>query len=462
MNYTGLQYKTRGNVNPQGRPRIYFCCHEADFEQTFESITEEILKITTYAAFWYYDPANGIPDGELFISDLGLMQLFVIPVTAKFLERGCRARAVEMQFAIDHHIPVLPLMLDPGLERDFNHICGDLQILDRSAGQKDPTEIPYKEKLTKFLGDVLIPDQLAKKVREAFDTHIFLSYRKKDRIHAQQIMRQIHASESCQDIAIWYDEFLIPGENFNDSIAAVMDKCDLLALVVTPNLLENPNYIMTTEYPMFHQSGKPILPIEALATDNEKLSQLYKGIRSPLPPDQAILQMTGMISNDTTRINETVRNRADRSNYSDFVAMHNFLIGLAFLYGIEVEVDKDRALKLILSSAEAGIMAACKKLADMYINGEAVAHSYESAIVWQKKLVDLLQDSFDEEPTENNLNYLIPEARKLSMLYLAAGDTASAEETNTFMQDCVLRAQSPEDSSNLRNQALYYKNLGDI
>ena len=44
------------------------------------------------------------------------------------------------------------------------------------------------------------------------------------------------------------DEFLVPGENFNDAIYKAMEKSELFAMVVTPSLLENPNYVISIEY----------------------------------------------------------------------------------------------------------------------------------------------------------------------------------------------------------------------
>ena len=40
-----LQYKTRGMSNPKGKPRVYFCCHEADFDAYFEGISKELLEL---------------------------------------------------------------------------------------------------------------------------------------------------------------------------------------------------------------------------------------------------------------------------------------------------------------------------------------------------------------------------------------------------------------------------------
>ena len=48
-----LQYKTRRNVSPKGKPRVYFACYGDDFKY-FDSISEEILKIND-CAIWFLD-----------------------------------------------------------------------------------------------------------------------------------------------------------------------------------------------------------------------------------------------------------------------------------------------------------------------------------------------------------------------------------------------------------------------
>lgn len=111
-----LNYKTRGNSNPQGKPRVYFCCHNDDFEKFFESISDEILSLQN-CSVWYKDD-NDYMNEELLV-DLKEMQLFVMPVTTKLLCTENDALDVEFKFAVENHIPVLPLMQHKGLEQKF-------------------------------------------------------------------------------------------------------------------------------------------------------------------------------------------------------------------------------------------------------------------------------------------------------------------------------------------------------
>ena len=223
-------------------------------------------------AIWYRG-SDAVVD-DLFFVDLEQMQLFVMPVTTNLLCTANDALNIDFKFAMEHHIPVLPLMQEPGLEELFNKKCGELQFLDKN--KIDETAISYEEKLEKYLSSVLIGDELAEKIRAAFDAYVFLSYRKKDRKYAQELMRLIHKNDFCRDIAIWYDEFLTIGENFNDSIKDALQKSGLFVLAVTPNLVNETNYIMTTEYPMAYDAGKPILPAELVPTDREQLFENTK------------------------------------------------------------------------------------------------------------------------------------------------------------------------------------------
>lgn len=96
-----------------------------------------------------------------------------------------------MHIAI-HYYYASQLLTCQGLSRAFYN----------NPNSHDTTEISYEEKLKKFLESVLISDEMAKRVRGAFDAYIFLSYRKKDRRYANELMRIIHAKPEYRDIAI--------------------------------------------------------------------------------------------------------------------------------------------------------------------------------------------------------------------------------------------------------------------
>ncbi|MBO5914184.1 MAG: hypothetical protein J6Q72_02455, partial [Clostridia bacterium] len=187
-------------------PKVYFSCHKDDFDRYFKAISDEITKGRNCAVF--YDADYDGDRGEKFYFDLSQMNLFVMPITTRLLTKPNRALGEELAIAIAKKIPVLPLMQESGLEELYKEKFGDLQFLDKNSHELGA--ISYEEKLDKYLSSILLNDETIKRIREEFDAQIFLSYRKKDRIHANRLMRLIHKNDFCRDIAIWYDEFLTP------------------------------------------------------------------------------------------------------------------------------------------------------------------------------------------------------------------------------------------------------------
>lgn len=367
-----MQYITRGNSDPRGKQRVYFAAHPDELSALLPSIGAEILT-SQNCAVWYDDLVRTIDARRE--QELREMQLFVIPVTLRLLTTDNAVLSAEYPFALAQHIPVLPLMQENGLEELFKNRMGSLQYLNKN--HHDPSEAPYEEKLKKYLDAVLIGDELAKKVRAAFDAYIFLSYRKKDRAQAQTLMRLIHENDFARDIAIWYDEYLTPGENFNQAIRDALNKSSLFTLAVTPSLLEDNNYIQRIEYPEAVAADKAIVPVELTKTDRAALEQRYRNI-PPCTPSQDRQALSAAfltaLHSLTLRENDTPE--------------HNYFIALAYLNGIDVERDPKRALSLLTDCAEAGLPDAMEKLVEVYRNGLGAERDYREAIAWQKRLTD--------------------------------------------------------------------------
>ena len=408
-----LKYKTRGDSHPMGKRKIYFACHPDDFCRYFGEITDDIFE-TQNCAVYYSDLEQEYTVEEL-VSYLSEIQVLVVPITKKLLTEETRVMDVEIPYALKRHIPILPLMQEAMLDELFREKFGDLQYLDKNI--QDNTSISFTEKLKKYLDAILVSDDTAKKVRAAFDAYIFLSYRKKDRKYAQDLMRMIHKNDFCRDIAIWYDEFLSPGENFNNAISDALNKSELFTLVVTPNLVNEENYIMRVEYPYARMAEKTILPVEMVETDRGALEENYEGI--PVCADANEATLSDALMKSLSRI-------ALEENNND--PQHNFFIGLAYLSGIDVEVDYDRATELITGAAERGCEAAVRKLISMYGNGEGVALSRDKEIEWTRRLIDLYKDEFKKESNMTNLMKVHGSLLDLVLLLFNQNDLSQAVE----------------------------------
>ncbi len=473
-----FKFFTNGNSNPQGKPRVYVTAHPDDYELYLEEISKNILKRQNCAVF-YLPPDADYRENENYELDLAEMQLFVIPVTEKLLKEPCRAMDVDVPLAISNHIPVLPIMEKDGLEELYAAKFGNLQYLDHVT--KDKTAIGFDEKLTAFLDSVVVGDELSEKVRAAFDAYIFLSYRKKDRAYAQELMKLIHRNDFCRDIAIWYDEFLTPGEDFSDAIEAAMKKSDLFALAVTPNLINEENYVHTVEYPKARELKKTILPAELQPTDHVVLKELYKEIpetvemenneafedrlrrdlitairnKKDMPSYQRLSRKLNGLSDQTEVQDE--RQKEDLKERKGFLQRlkqkwqkvavteqfnepeHNFFIGLAYLSGIDVEVNKERAVELISSAADAGVYEAAKKMVSMCQNGDGMERSYTKSAEWKKKQVEILRERIETKPDAEEIHILLQDMLELGDLL--QGELLLWEDSYAVFSECISLAE---------------------
>ncbi len=394
--YKGLSYRLLGNPNPHGRSRIFFLSCKEDREQYFEEVCADIFESQGSAVIWYASEESGDLDCPEYYRDLQEMNLFVVVVTEKFLKAVAAGEMMEFFLAKKNRIPILPLVQDPSLLQNFNRLCGEYQTLCKNA-PFDPTAIPYKEKLREFLETTLFPENLMGEIRNAFDAYIFLSYRKKDRFYAQDVMRKIHASDRLRRLAIWYDEYLVPGENFNESIEAALHKSELFVLVVTPNIVNEENYVKNVEYPRAVELSKKIIPVEEVATDREKLTAQYPSIPSVKPAEEA------------TELTEYLSDLASELSKGEPMddARRAYLLGLSYQLGIDVEKDPDYALKMFDLAMQGGSEEAYRHVVSMYWNGHFVEKDLNKAQNLQLQLIHLLEERLSAlEKSGEDFEYL--------------------------------------------------------
>ena len=452
---TKLLFKTKGNSEPGKKPRVYFSCLPEDFEETFEAVCQDIFKTQDCIIFYKEDMGDELPE-ETKETDLGRMNLFIFPVTFQMLRDENAPVGRELAYANRERKPVLPIMFEKSVSQTvlefYGNRFGERQYLSKFS--TDSTEISYEEKLKKYLESTLISDEMAERIRKAFDAYVFLSYRKKDRKYANELMRLIHADPTCRAIAIWFDEFLTPGESFNDSIAKALHDSKMVALLVTPSLLENDakgnkNYVQRVEYPNARHSGKPILPTEKVFTDREALAADYEDL-----PEIVDANNEKCFHEEFLKAMGDVARRED-----DGDPMHDFLIGLAYLEGIDVEVNVGYGAELMTSAAESGLPEAMEKLYYMYKDGSNVPVSYQKSREWAEKLYHYyLARGGEEDP--QTLRWM----DLLTISCIRDGDFARATE---FAEKCyqirrkVLGEEHPDTLAALTDLGYSHEKLGD-
>lgn len=435
-----FSYRTRANSSPQSKQKVFFTCEPADFDAFFEKISVSILKCVD-CAIWYKDD----DDYEDIETDLGGMNAFIIPVTTKLLTTRNRTISVDLPFALNHHIPVLPLLMEKDLDDVYQKVFGDLHYLDLHGNEK--TEQGFHDKCRSYIQTILLNTSIIDRVKQAFDAYVFISYRKKDRKHAHDLMRLIHDNSFCRAIAVWYDEYLIPGENFNEAIEKALHNCELFSLVVTPNLYIEQNYVQSVEYPLAKKEGKPILSVEMQATDKEKLSKCYTGIGYPVAQD-----------NITKVLLELLGDIAKQENEND--QEHNYYIGLAYLKGIDVERNSERGLELIITAAQSGVYEAIRTLVDVYESGDGVKKNPSQAIKWQRVFVEKCLNRLSN-PTIMNCEEYLNSLMHLGDLYMSIEKPQNAEPIYCAFYECSVKFKTV-DISLSKYELLSIEKLGDV
>lgn len=399
-------------VEIKNKPRVYFTCHPDDFVDKFSGICDDVFDALDCLIFFSDNPEQVIPQEDKAVT-LQNQNLFIVAVTRKFLTEPNYARDFDIKFAVKEHIPILPIIMEEGIEELYSkseELVG-MQYLNYCSC--DYTEVPYKEKLKKYLESFKSWEDIYSKIHSAFDGYAFLSYRKKDRNEANKLIKLIHKSPDFRGLAIWYDEFLTLGEIFDENIMNKLTNCNLFLLLVTPNTVEKiidengveqENYVVSIELPTINQINEErvknkeeaigFLPVKMGCVEATVESELKKyGV-----PDVLFVREQESFFERLGEVTQGLK-----INIKDMNPERLFFIGLAYLYGVDVEVDRAYALENIESSAKQGNSNAIKKLIEMYSKGEAVEVDKEKEEFWLLKLIELYEKKYEDDPQIDNL-----------------------------------------------------------
>lgn len=330
--------------------KIWVIGRDDAFTKCFNEVSAE-MKYFIRCKFFHHLQWDTIEE-KLF--DLQQMQLFLVLVTKQLLKDHDADVAEEIAFAQKEGIPMLPILLESGLDELYRKKFGRCQYLDRVT--QDETAVPYLVKLRNYLQKTLVSDDLANAIQDDFDAHVFLSYRKKDRFWANRLLYKIHMNEIFRDVGFFYDEFLNPGEDFEETLMGEIRKCQLFTLLVTPSIIDKGNYVREWEYKKALEYNKPLLPVEAIYTKRKKLVE--NGFVD-IPICVSLEDNHGL----AVAFQEGLKGVALRQNTSP---RHEFLMGLAYINGIGVEIDRYRGFQLVTEAALHGEKLAIAFLKNRY------------------------------------------------------------------------------------------------
>jgi hypothetical protein len=114
-----IKIETKNQSDIGKKPRVWFTCHPEDFEKYFRKICDDLFA-THDCAVYYTEDMTEIIAPEDMGTDLGRNNLLIVPVTFKLLTTPNRAMDVDIPYAKQAHIPVLPFMMESGIDVEVN------------------------------------------------------------------------------------------------------------------------------------------------------------------------------------------------------------------------------------------------------------------------------------------------------------------------------------------------------
>ena len=374
--------KAKGNRIPKQSQRIFICYDYQSFSD-LGIIVDDLLSADTSVECVVSYLESKDADYELLQNEILENRLLVVVLTSNFIQSiGLNSIPIEYTIAVDHNIPILPIAIYEGLLPDFTRLIGSVHGIARD-------DVDYKVKLKSQLELFLASDEMLAEIKaKAFTANIFLSYRKKDIIEARRFMQQFHDLSGLESVSIWYDNFLTAGRDFDAEIEESIVQSDTFVLLVTPNLATEGNYVQLKEYPFACHNNKEILAVESLITDQEKFASLFP--KTPKPINLSNHEF--LLKAFKTKLYQNKKEKfADQES--------SYFLGQAYLKGIGVERDIDRAIRLfesITTNGDQYSFLAANQLSEIFENGFCVIIDYAKALKWRNQTEQLAINLFGE------------------------------------------------------------------
>ena len=298
-------------------------------------------------------------------------ELVVPIITKNFLSGDDKVCRKELSFAIASEKNILPIVIGDIDESIFNNEFGEHHLLYIEDSL-------FKEKLNHYINEFFDPYMLVSESpwggQLPSNPSIFLSYRKKDYHKGLEILQTIHGIVGFEVLTVWFDQFLIPGENFNDLINEKLMDAEFVVMCITKNSLEEDNYVSKIEYPLAKKLGKEILPVVVEEVDVDLLEKLYPEI-GPLVDIEDIDALRLRIKTVVSKLNINLLDKSPAQLGE---------LGHAYLEGKGVERNLELGLKLTREAASLGYPVSCERLGRI-LSGQypgLVEIDYEEAVKW--------------------------------------------------------------------------------
>ena len=235
-----LNCYTVDNVSPINKKHVFLSYHKGDFNLMLKQAYHlgEMLDCAVYYLNYVEFP---YPDVDELCSLIKGMDLFVPIVTKLYLDEcGDYDEHGEVifdllnyifRFAEETCLPIMPLVFEEGLEKDFNRICGKIHFLQDGIDKNQYTSLD--EKIINFYNELFEPQDKGLVELKPLVNKIFISYRRKDKKDVRKLIDLIQCSDELFDVGLWYDEFLTTGQKYDYEITSKIDNSTMMIIFIT-------------------------------------------------------------------------------------------------------------------------------------------------------------------------------------------------------------------------------------
>jgi len=428
--------QARGSEIGRNRQRIFLCCHPKN-KTARDVIIGDLLSYDAGAdcIVSFIETPEEVDETAL-LQELHETTTMVLIISPEFLEQSKTQKSSEFKIAKNIKLPIIPIALDPSLFPQFTEQEGAIHGLSLSDEE-------YRIKLRTQLLNLLVSESLVAEINgKAFSGRLFLSYRKKDISLAREFMKTFHDNKEFQSVAVWYDKFLNAGRVFDVEIESSIDSADVVTLMATKNITENGNYVLLREYPYAKNRKKHIVAVEFEELNKRDFNEKYKGIDTLVP-----------LTDISAAFKKALPVRAFTATIDP---ERGFLLGAAFLKGIMVEKDADRAIELLTDSANGDNMRAAELLGKIYTD----LLKYEDSIIWYKRAAEISKAETGEERPETARLY-----STIASTYLEQDDHKSSLEWSLKalrVFENLPKRNNSDTAKTLVNTCASYQMLGEL
>ncbi|MBE7069331.1 MAG: TIR domain-containing protein [Ruminococcaceae bacterium] len=341
-------------------------------ENELDEIALDMLKITDCRVFIHMTDSGSAEEARSWAKEF---KLIVFAVSDLFLESDNFARCVMYPAAMENKARILPVKTAGAgnIGNKFSRLCGNIHLLDKGDDYLKRLQSYYDNNVDPYR-IVGLSEEQKELMEHLFRFKAFVSYRKKDIVELHRLIEFIREIPELRDMALFYDDALVPGENYNERLAGEMSSSDITIFVVTPSLTEENNYVIREEYPQAEREGKILIPVIMTGTDINEIRATF-----PAFGDLYDFSDKESLRDKFLEVAEKFGEPAGSS------PEYKHLLAMAYEKGLETEKNIVLSHQLFKEAAEEGYLSSLAYMTTQLVDG-VVAEEYEGE---KEELLDL-------------------------------------------------------------------------